>query len=67
MSKVFKDYKEMKREDLITELTNLKKNLMSIRFQQSAGQLSQSHLFKQNRKQIAQVQTAIKQLELKNA
>ena len=50
---------KMSISDLKVELSNLLKDGFKLRMQKATGQLAQSHLLKQNKKNIARVKTRI--------
>ena len=56
-----KDLREKNVEQLNEELINLHKEQFKLRMQQAAGQLGQSHLLGQNKKDIARVKTVLNQ------
>ncbi len=47
------------KEALQSELENLKKEQMNLRFQHSAGQLPKTHVIRQTRRKIARVKTQL--------
>ena len=49
-------------KDLNSELLGLQEEQFKLRIQKSTGQLGQTHLLKQNRRDIARVRTALTQL-----
>lgn len=48
-------------EDLQADLLQLRKEQLKYRIQQSTGQLSQSHLIRQARRDVARIKTALAQ------
>ena len=54
-----KDLREKSQEELGTMLVDLSKEQFGYRMQQSIGQLTQTHLLKKVRKEIAQVKTVL--------
>ena len=52
-----KDYKNMKQEDLKKELMPNRKSLFENGFKHKMGQLKESHLLKETRKNIARIKT----------
>lgn len=46
-------------EELNAELLNLLKEQMSLRMQKAVGQLTQMHLFRKGKKQVARLKTII--------
>ena len=57
--KKFKDYKDMKKEDLKKELMANRKSLFENSFKHKMGQLKESHLLKESRKNIAKIKTEL--------
>lgn len=56
---------ELKNEELITKLSDLKNELFNLRFQLATGQLENPLKIKHVKKDIARVRTVIRQRELK--
>ena len=54
-----KDYKNMKQTDLQTELIASRKSLFENGFKHKMGQLKESHLLKETRKNIARIKTEL--------
>ena len=54
-----KDYKNMKKEDLKKELMANRKSLFENGFKHKMGQLKESHLLKETRKNIARIKTEL--------
>ena len=54
-----KDYKNMKQEDLKKELMANRKSLFENGFKHKMGQLKESHLLKETRKNIARTKTEL--------
>ena len=54
-----KDYKNMKQEDLKKELMANRKSLFENGFKHKMGQLKESHLLKETRKNIARIKTEL--------
>ena len=54
-----KDYKNMKQEDLKKELMANRKSLFENGFKLKMGQLKESHLLKETRKNIARIKTEL--------
>ena len=50
----------------ITEINDLKKNLLNLRFKKSTGQLEQTSNIKKTKKKIAILKTQLNQKELRN-
>ncbi|MBA6414125.1 50S ribosomal protein L29 [Parahaliea sp. F7430] len=48
-------------EDLNKQLLSLREDQFKLRMQQSTGQLGQTHLLRQNQRDIARVKTVLKQ------
>ena len=59
----FKELSEMKREDLITLLSEKKKELMHLRFQKSTQQLTNTSVIRVAKKDVAKILTAINKKE----
>ena len=57
--KKIKDFKTMKLEDLKTELMANRKLLFESNFKHKMGQLKESHLLRETRKNIARIKTEI--------
>ena len=57
--KAAKDFKTMKIEDLKTELIANRKLLFESNFKHKMGQLKESHILKEARKNIARIKTEI--------
>ena len=55
-----KDYKNMKQTDLQTELIASRKSLFESGFKHKMGQLKESHLLKETRKNIARIKTELR-------
>ena len=54
-----KELREKSVEELNTELLNLLREQFNLRMQAASGQLQQSHLLKQVRRDVARVQTLL--------
>tara|TARA_A100001234_G_scaffold43403_1_gene35712 strand:- start:5384 stop:5584 length:201 start_codon:yes stop_codon:yes gene_type:complete len=54
-----KDYKKMNQEDLKKELMANRKSLFENGFKHKMGQLKESHLLKETRKNIARIKTEL--------
>ena len=54
-------FKAKTAEELEKELVSLTKDQFGLRMQQSTGQLTQSHLLKQVKKDIARVKTVLRE------
>ena len=54
-----KDYKNMKQEDLKKELMANRKSQFENGFKHKMGQLKESHLLKESRKNIAKIKTEL--------
>ena len=58
------ELKKMSQEELNKKLTDLKQELFNLRFQAATGQLNNPLLIRMCRKDIARVQTILRQREL---
>jgi large subunit ribosomal protein L29 len=58
--------RDMSREDLILEESELRKQLFRIRFQAAVGQVENAPKMKGIRKDIARIKTILKEMETKN-
>ena len=59
MAKKTKDYKSMKPEDLKKELIANRKVLFENNFKHKMGQLNESHMLKETKKEIARIKTEL--------
>ena len=59
MAKKTKDYKSMKPEDLNKELIANRKVLFENNFKHKMGQLKESHMLKETKKEIARIKTEL--------
>jgi large subunit ribosomal protein L29 len=59
MAKKTKDYKSMKPEDLKKELIANRKVLFENNFKHKMGQLKESHMLKETKKEIARIKTEL--------
>jgi ribosomal protein L29 len=59
MAKKTKDYKSMKPEDLKKELIANRKVLFENNFKHKMGQLKESHMLKETKKQIPRIKTEL--------
>jgi large subunit ribosomal protein L29 len=57
--------RDMSREDLVLEETALREQLFKLRFQAATGQLESASRMRVVRKDIARVQTVLREMELK--
>lgn len=57
--KKIKDFKTMKLEDLKTELMANRKLLFESNFKHKMGQLKESHMLKETKKEIARIKTEL--------
>ena len=57
--KTVKDFKKMKTEDLKTELIANRKLLFESNFKHKMGQLKESHMLKETKKEIARIKTEL--------
>jgi large subunit ribosomal protein L29 len=55
------DLREKSPEDLDKELLTLREEQFKLRMQKGTGQLGQSHLLRQNQRDIARVKTVLKE------
>jgi large subunit ribosomal protein L29 len=55
------ELREKSEEDLNKDLLSLREEQFKLRMQKSTGQLGQSHLLKQNQRDIARVKTVLTQ------
>ena len=60
------EIREMNLEEMQRKVNDLKEELFNLRFQHEIGQLENPNKMKQTRKDIAQVKTIIREVELKN-
>ena len=58
--------RDMSREDLVLEESELRKQLFRIRFQAAVGQIENAPKMKGIRKDIARIKTILKEMETKN-
>jgi large subunit ribosomal protein L29 len=58
--------RDMSKEDLILEESELRKQLFRIRFQAAVGQIENAPKMKGIRKDIARIKTILKEMETKN-
>jgi len=58
--------RDMAKEDLILEESELRKQLLRIRFQAAAGQTESAPKMKGIRKDIARIKTILQEMETKN-
>jgi large subunit ribosomal protein L29 len=56
--------RDMSKEDLILEESELRQQLLKLRFQVATGQLESASRMKGVRKDIARIQTILKEMEL---
>lgn len=56
------ELREKSVEDLEKELLNLREQQFKLRMQKSTGQLAQTHLLKQNQRDIARVKTVLTEM-----
>jgi large subunit ribosomal protein L29 len=57
--------RDMSKEDLIVEESELRKQLLRIRFQSASGQIESAPKMKGIRRDIARIQTVLKELKSK--
>ena len=60
------EIREMNLEEMQRKVNDLKEEHFNLRFQHEIGQLENPNKMKQTRKDIAQVKTIIREVELKN-
>jgi large subunit ribosomal protein L29 len=58
--------RDMSKEDLILEESELRKQLLRIRFQAAVGQVESAPKMKGIRRDIARIKTILKEMEAKN-
>ena len=59
------EYKDASEEELQEKIVGLSKELFELRMQKSTGQLGQTHLIKQVKKNIAKIKTLMAERKLK--
>ena len=59
------EYKDASEEELQEKIGGLSKELFELRMQRSTGQLGQTHLIKQVKKNIAKIKTLMAERKLK--
>ena len=59
------EIREMNLEEMQRKINDLKEELFNLRFQHEIGQLENPNKMKQTRKDIAQVKTIMREVELK--
>lgn len=60
------ELREMNLDEMQRKVSDLKEELFNLRFQHEIGQLENPNKMKQTRRDIAQVKTIIREVELKN-
>ncbi len=60
------EIREMNLDEMQRKVSDLKEELFNLRFQHEIGQLENPNKMKQTRRDIAQVKTSIREVELKN-
>ena len=60
------EIREMNLEEMQRKVNDLKEELFNLRFQHEIGQLENPNKLKQTKRDIAQVKTIIREVELKN-
>ena len=60
------ELREMNVEEMQRKVNDLKEELFNLRFQHEIGQLENPNKMKQTRRNIAQVKTLIREIEIKN-
>ncbi len=58
--------RDMSKDDLLLEESELRKQLLRLRFQTAAGQLESAPKMRDIRKDIARIATVLKEMEQKN-
>ena len=58
------EYKDASKEELQEKIGDLSKELFELRMQKSTGQLGQTHLIKQAKKNIAKIKTLMAERKL---
>jgi large subunit ribosomal protein L29 len=58
-SEFIKEIKSLSREDLFKRLIDLSEELLKLQFKKSSGQLQQTHILKNIRRQKAQIRTVL--------
>ena len=61
MAEKIKDLRELSDVELVKKLRDLREELLNSRLSKQTGQLEKSHLLKELRRDIARVQTLLKQ------
>jgi large subunit ribosomal protein L29 len=59
--------RDMAKEDLLLEESELRKQLFKLRFQTATGQLESASRMRGVRRDIARIQTILREMELKNS
>ena len=59
--------RDMAKEDLLLEESELRKQLFKLRFQTATGQLESASRMRAVRKDIARINTILREMELKNS
>jgi large subunit ribosomal protein L29 len=59
--------RDMTKEDLLLEESELRKQLFKLRFQTATGQLESASRVRGVRRDIARIQTILREMELKNS
>ena len=62
---ILTEYKDASEEELQEKIGGLSKELFELRMQKSTGQLGQTHLIKQVKKNIAMIKTLMAERKLK--
>jgi large subunit ribosomal protein L29 len=57
----WQDIKQLDEESLKSKIIDLRKELMGLRFQRVTGEVQQTHQFRNARRSIARIKTAIRQ------
>ena len=56
------ELRELSREELMEQLMKLRKEQFNLRLQRSAGQLGQTHLPRETRRDIARLKTVLREM-----
>ena len=62
---ILTEYKDASEEELQEKIVGLSKEMFEMRMQKSTGQLGQTHLIKQVKKNIAKIKTLMAERKLK--
>ena len=56
------ELRDMDREELVEQLMKLRKEQFNLRLQRSGGQLGQTHLLREARRDISRVKTVLREM-----